>query len=126
MRENSHKLRKLRPVGGRASDLLAEYLFATRRLELGKLAGEVLRPGRDASVAVNHASIVAQNCGTKKRKFFKLLGLLQISSYRRDSTFMHGMYYQRPNELGLREPLRWQKLYRAQLRTGGGGGGGGK
>src|ERR1700730_3091913 len=53
-------------VGGRAGDLLPEHLFAPGRLELGKLAGEVLRLGRDAGVAVNHALILEQNCGTEK------------------------------------------------------------
>jgi hypothetical protein len=61
-------------VGGRAGDLLPEHLFAPGRLELGKLAGEVLRLGRDAGVAVNHAPILEQNCGTEKRNLFSALG----------------------------------------------------
>lgn len=34
-------------------DLLAEHRFAFRRLELGKLAGEVLGKGRDAGITVD-------------------------------------------------------------------------
>lgn len=49
---------KLRPVGGRAGDLLPEHLFAPGSLQLGKLAGEVLGVGRDAGIAVNHAHIL--------------------------------------------------------------------
>jgi hypothetical protein len=60
VREGGHKLRELRPVGGGAGDLLAEHLFAPGRLELGKLAAEVLRAGRDAGIAVNHERIVHQ------------------------------------------------------------------
>jgi hypothetical protein len=66
-------------VGGRAGQLLPEHLFASSGLQLGKLAGEVLRPGRDARIAVNHASILAQNYGTEKRGPFSSLGLFQIS-----------------------------------------------
>ena len=40
-REGLHQLLKLRPVGGGAGDLLAEYLFASGRLQLGELASEV-------------------------------------------------------------------------------------
>ena len=70
---------KLRPVGGRAGDLLAEHFFTPGRLKLGELAGEVLRLGRDAGVAVNHAEILEQNCGTEKQNLFSVLGLFQIS-----------------------------------------------
>ena len=57
-REGLHQLLELRPVGGGAGDLLAEHLFAADRLQLGKLAGEVLGVGRDAGIAVNHARIL--------------------------------------------------------------------
>ena len=49
------------------------------RLQLGKLAGEVLGLGRDAGIAVNHAAIVEQKCGTEKRNLFSALGLFQTS-----------------------------------------------
>jgi len=42
VREVAHELLKLRTVGGGAGDLFAEHLFASSRLELGKLIGEVL------------------------------------------------------------------------------------
>jgi hypothetical protein len=42
VRKGGHQLFKLQPVGGRPGDLLAQHFFATGRLELGKLAGEVL------------------------------------------------------------------------------------
>jgi hypothetical protein len=78
-REGLHQLLELRPVGGRARDLLAEHFFAPRRLQFGKLAGEVLRPGRDASIAVNHARIVHQKSAYKKRSFISALVSMQIS-----------------------------------------------
>jgi hypothetical protein len=65
--KDSHHLSKLRPVGGGAGDLLAEHLFAAGSLQLGKLAGEVLGIGRDASIAVNHARIVDQKYVSQKR-----------------------------------------------------------
>jgi hypothetical protein len=68
VREVTHELLKLRSVGGGAGDLLAEHLFASRRLELGKLAGEVLGNRRDAGIAGNHARIV------QKAEFDQLLG----------------------------------------------------
>jgi hypothetical protein len=46
------------PIG--TVDLLAKYLFTAGRLELGKLAGEVLGAGREAGGAVNHVRIVHQ------------------------------------------------------------------
>src|SRR5271155_4829839 len=70
---------KLRAVSGGAGQLLPEHLFAPGCLQLGKLAGEVLRPGRDAGIAVNHVPILPQNCGTEKRSLFNRLGLFQIS-----------------------------------------------
>jgi hypothetical protein len=62
-------------VGGRAGDLLAEHLFASSRLELGKLAGKVLGNGRDAGIAVNHARIVHQKFASKKRNRIRALVL---------------------------------------------------
>ena len=52
-----------RPVGGRAGQLLAEHLFATSRLQLGELAGEVLRLGRDAGVTVDHSAVGRPSSG---------------------------------------------------------------
>jgi len=46
--DNGDELPKLRPVSGRGGDLLAEYLFAAGRFQLGKLDAEVLRTSRDA------------------------------------------------------------------------------
>ena len=60
-REGFHQLLKLRPVGGGAGDLLAEHLFASSRLELSKLAGEVLGVGRDSCITVNHTFILHRN-----------------------------------------------------------------
>ena len=77
--ESGHHLFKLWPVGGRAGDLFTIYLLAPGGLELGRRAGEVLRLGRDAGVAVNHALILEQNSGTEKPKFISALGLFQIS-----------------------------------------------
>jgi hypothetical protein len=79
MRKGGHQFSKLRPVGGRAGDLLPEHLFASGSLQWGKLAAEVLRLGRDAGIAVNHAPILEQNSGTEKRNLFSALGLFQIS-----------------------------------------------
>jgi hypothetical protein len=53
MGEVHHQFAKLRPVGSRAGDLLAEYLFAAGRFQLGNLVGEVLDVGRDAGIAVS-------------------------------------------------------------------------
>jgi hypothetical protein len=64
MCEDGHQFFKLWPVGGRAGDLLAEYLLASGCLELGRRAGEVLRLRRDARIAINHAPILEQNLGT--------------------------------------------------------------
>jgi hypothetical protein len=77
--ELGYQFLKLRPVGGRSGDLFPEHLFAPGRLELGKLAGEVLGVGRNARIAVIHAPILAQNCGTEKRRLINALGLFQIS-----------------------------------------------
>jgi hypothetical protein len=79
MRESGHQLFKLWPVGGRAGNLFTIYLLATGGLELGRRAGEVLRLGRDAGVAVNHALYVEQNSGTKKQNLISALGLFHIS-----------------------------------------------
>jgi len=80
MRKGGHQFSKLRSVGGGAGDLLPEHLFAPGSLQLGELAGEVLRLGRDAGVAVNHAPILEQNCGTelwnRKAKPFQRLGFV--------------------------------------------------
>src|SRR5271169_1606460 len=67
-----------RRVTAHQSDL-AEYLLATGCLELGRRAGEVLRLRRDAGIAVNHAPILEQNLGTKKRNLFSGLSLFQKS-----------------------------------------------
>jgi len=79
MREDGDQLFKLWAVGGRARDLLAEYLLATGGLQLGRRAGEFLRLRRDAGIAVNHAPILEQNLGTEKRNVVSTLGLFQIS-----------------------------------------------
>jgi hypothetical protein len=74
-----HQFPKLWPVGVGAGQLLAEHLFAAGGLQLGELAGEVLRLGRDAGIAVNHAPILEQKCGIEKRNLISALGLFQIS-----------------------------------------------
>jgi hypothetical protein len=70
---------KLRPVGGRAGDLLTEYLLAPGRLELGDLAALILSGRRDASIAVNHACIVHQKSASKKRNPINRCAMMQIS-----------------------------------------------
>jgi putative DNA primase/helicase len=50
-REGVHQLLKQRPLGRDADNLLAEHLFAPGRLQLGKLADEVLGVGRDPGTA---------------------------------------------------------------------------
>ena len=52
----AHQPAKLRPVGRSADDFLAEYVpaLASGRAQVAKLGGEVLRPRRDACVAVDH------------------------------------------------------------------------
>ena len=82
--EGGHQLLKLRAVGGRAGDLLAEHLLASGRLELGKLAGEVLGDGRDAGIAVNHARILHQNFASEKPNLISgrrlhLVGRLRVA-----------------------------------------------
>jgi len=72
--ELGYQFPKLWPVGGGADQLLTEHLFAPGSLRLGKLAGEVLRLGRDAGIAVNHAAILEQKCGTEKGNLFSPLG----------------------------------------------------
>jgi len=46
--------------------LVAEYLFATRRLQRGELVAEVLGVSRDAGKTKDHSFILQQNCATKK------------------------------------------------------------
>lgn len=53
--ESGHHLFELGPVGGHAADFLAEDMRASCRSKLRELRGEVLRVGRYAGVAVNHA-----------------------------------------------------------------------
>jgi len=55
-------------------------LFASRRLELGKLAGEVLGNGRNAGIAVNHARNCASEICIKKRNRISALVLNRKSS----------------------------------------------
>jgi hypothetical protein len=76
MRKGGHQFSKLRPVGGRAGDFLPEHLFAPGSPQLGKLAGEVLRLGRDAGVAVNHAPKSGTELWNRKAKFFQRLGFV--------------------------------------------------
>ena len=80
--KDGHQFSKLWPVSVGAGQLLPVHVFAPGSLQLGKLAGEVLRLGRDAGVAVNHAAILEQNCVTEKRNLFSAFGLFQISSTR--------------------------------------------
>ena len=77
--EGRRQLPKLRPVGGRVGDLLAEHLFAPGRFQLGKLAGQDLGVGRDAGIAVNHAGAVHQNCASRKGNRISALVLNRIS-----------------------------------------------
>src|SRR5271163_4474366 len=58
-------------------DVLAQNRSASG-LQLGKLAGEVLRLGRDAGIAVNHAAILEQKCGTENGNLISALVLFQI------------------------------------------------
>jgi hypothetical protein len=64
-----HQLDKLRPVGLGAGDPLAEYLFASGRLQLGHLAGFVLGGSGDARIAINHAVNSALEICIKKAQF---------------------------------------------------------
>lgn len=57
----------------RPGDLLAEYFFAARCLELGEVGGEGLDGGRDASIAINHAAILHQNFASEKPQRFMTL-----------------------------------------------------
>jgi hypothetical protein len=79
MREGGHQFSKVLPVGGRASDLLAENLLATGCLELRRRAGEVLRFRRDAGIAVNHYPDSGTEFRNRKAKPYQRLGLFQIS-----------------------------------------------
>ena len=74
-----HQCAKLRPFGRGAGDFLAEHLFASGRLQLAHLSGFVLGGGRDARIAVNHASIVHLKSASKKPNFIKGEPMMQIS-----------------------------------------------
>jgi hypothetical protein len=90
-REGLHKLCKLRPVGGRAGDLLAECPFAPGRLQLGKLAAKVSCAGRDAGIAVNHAAIMHRKSASKKRNRVSVLVLILIFATWRSDARLYGI-----------------------------------